>query len=179
MENDEYVKARYAAEKELDRLLTRETELILELAKVQQRIGVVRETIANLVRLERPAAFLSSMIEDGQLDPVRMAELGIGGWGSFTSLGLTDAIREVLKTSGTDYLSPTDVRDKLQKSGYDASKQANVLASIHTILKRLEASGEAEPKDIGDKRIYRFNRNPARSIARNPTKGIGRIRGGE
>ena len=39
-------------------------------------------------------------------------------------------------------MTPVDVRDRLLAIGIDMSKYANDLAAVHTILKRLNASGE-------------------------------------
>ena len=39
-------------------------------------------------------------------------------------------------------VTPADVRQRLQSIGFDLSKYANDLAAIHTILKRLNESGE-------------------------------------
>jgi hypothetical protein len=55
-------------------------------------------------------------------------------------LGLTDAIRLVMR-SGVP-MTPVEVRDRLLGMGFDLEKYANDLAAIHTILKRLNASGE-------------------------------------
>ena len=56
-------------------------------------------------------------------------------------LGLTDACRLVVRGAGVP-VTPTDVRQRLQSIGFDLSKYANDLAAIHTILKRLNESGE-------------------------------------
>src|SRR5258707_4099095 len=56
-------------------------------------------------------------------------------------LGLTDACRLIVRGAGVP-LAPTDVRQRLQTIGFDLSKYANDLAAIHTILKRLNESGE-------------------------------------
>lgn len=55
-------------------------------------------------------------------------------------LGLTDACRIVLR--GGLPMTPVDVRDRLQSIGVDLSVYTNELAAIHTILKRLNESGE-------------------------------------
>src|SRR5580704_6326304 len=55
-------------------------------------------------------------------------------------LGLTDACRMVLR--GGLPMTPVEVRDRLHAIGIDMSKYANDLAAVHTILKRLHASGE-------------------------------------
>jgi len=56
-------------------------------------------------------------------------------------LGLTDACRLVVLGAGVP-VAPADVRQRLQSIGFDLSKYANDLAAIHTILKRLNESGE-------------------------------------
>ena len=56
-------------------------------------------------------------------------------------LGLTDACRLVVRGAGVP-VTPTDVRQRLQSIGFDLTKYANDLAAIHTILKRLNESGE-------------------------------------
>lgn len=60
-------------------------------------------------------------------------------------LGLTDAIRFVLKNSGTG-LSPTEVRDRLREAGFDLNRYENELPPIHNTLQRLKASGEVEER---------------------------------
>ena len=56
-------------------------------------------------------------------------------------LGLTDACRLIVRGAGVPVTS-TDVRQRLQSIGFDLGKYANELAAIHTILKRLNESGE-------------------------------------
>ena len=55
--------------------------------------------------------------------------------------GLTDACRMVLKSAGHP-LTAAEVKVHLEGIGFDASKYANPLACIHTVLKRLCRSGE-------------------------------------
>ncbi|MGE5246186.1 MAG: hypothetical protein ACM3SQ_18325 [Betaproteobacteria bacterium] len=55
--------------------------------------------------------------------------------------GLTDACRLVLRNAAVP-LTPTDVRDRLASMGFDLSRYSNELASIHTVLKRLNRAGE-------------------------------------
>src|SRR5438105_5411777 len=56
-------------------------------------------------------------------------------------MGLTDAIRLVVRGAGVP-MTPVEVRDRLHAIGFDVSKYANDLAAVHTILKRLNESGE-------------------------------------
>lgn len=56
-------------------------------------------------------------------------------------MGLTDACRLVMRGAGVP-MSPSEVRERLRTIGLDLSKYSNDLAAIHTILKRLNESGE-------------------------------------
>jgi len=56
-------------------------------------------------------------------------------------LGLTEAIRLVVRGAGVP-MTPTEVRDRLRAIGFDVSRYVNDLAAVHTILKRLNESGE-------------------------------------
>lgn len=60
------------------------------------------------------------------------------------TLGITDAVVDVLRLSPDRPLEPPEVKRALQEIGYDLSKYRNPLAVIHTTLKRLIESEEAE-----------------------------------
>jgi hypothetical protein len=60
-------------------------------------------------------------------------------------------------------MTPTDVRDRLRAIGFDVSKYANDLAAVHTILKRLNESGELRFIPRGHepgKHAYLWHRGP-------------------
>ena len=63
------------------------------------------------------------------------------GYTPTVPLGLTDAIRLVMRGSGVP-LTPVDVRDRLRAMGFDVGKYTNDLAAVHTILKRLNEAQE-------------------------------------
>src|SRR5262245_454002 len=73
-------------------------------------------------------------------------------------MGLTDAIRMVVRGAGVP-MTPVEVRDRLHAIGFDVSKYTNDLAAVHTILKRLNDSGELRfvPREPGKHR-YTWNR---------------------
>jgi hypothetical protein len=80
--------------------------------------------------------------------------------------GLTDACRIVLR-SGLP-MTPMDVRDRLLAIGFDLSKYSSELAAIHTVLKRLNESGELRFLVGGPKQgAYLWNR-PATAAALGP-----------
>src|SRR5262245_31180917 len=82
-------------------------------------------------------------------------------------MGLTDAVRLVVRGAGVP-MTPVDVRDRLQAIGFDVSKYTNDLAAVHTILKRLNQSGELRfiPRAPG-KHQYTWNR-PVTPVALGP-----------
>jgi len=80
------------------------------------------------------------------------------------ALGLTDAIRMAFKTHEVgmyglgDGLSAHDVRTKLESMGY-GGRWGNLLASIHTVIKRLHAKGEIEATaNINGRDTYRWKK---------------------
>jgi hypothetical protein len=56
--------------------------------------------------------------------------------------GVTDAVRNVLKVADGKLLSPAEIQQQVQSLG--VPPQQNLLASIHTTLRRLAEAGEAE-----------------------------------
>ena len=82
-------------------------------------------------------------------------------------MGLTDAIRLVVRGAGVP-MTPIEIRDRLQAIGFDVSKYANDLAAVHTILKRLNESGELRfIAHTPGKHQYMWNR-PTTPIALGP-----------
>jgi hypothetical protein len=81
-------------------------------------------------------------------------------------IGLTDAVRLIMR--GGVPMTPIEVRDRLHAIGFDVSKYVNDLAAVHTILKRLNESGELRfiPRAPG-KHQYTLNR-PSTVVALGP-----------
>jgi len=80
--------------------------------------------------------------------------------------GLTDACRLVYRNAGIP-LSPTDVRERLRASGLDLSNYSNEMAAIHTVLRRLNVSGELRAMAVPGKQIYAW-RTPTAAYAISP-----------
>jgi hypothetical protein len=82
-------------------------------------------------------------------------------------LGLTDAVRLVVRGAGVP-MTPVEVRDRLRGIGFDVSRYVNDLAAVHTILKRLNESGELRfiPGGTGTHK-YTWNR-PLTPVALGP-----------
>jgi hypothetical protein len=73
-----------------------------------------------------------------------------------TDVGLTDGIRQVLSSHEEAYLSPVFIRDRLADVGFDIKTHKNILASIHTVLRRLQRKGEAVPFIKEGRTAYRW-----------------------
>lgn len=76
------------------------------------------------------------------------------------SWGLTEACRAVLRNAGKP-MTPVEVRNRLAAIGFDVSRYTNDLASIHTVLKRLNKAGELRfvPRKSGG-HAYEWSRLP-------------------
>jgi len=120
---------------------------------LDDRIAQLRQTIATLTKL--------------------------CGFTPTVPLGLTDACRLVLRNAGKP-MSAVDVRERLTTIGFDHEKYANGLAAIHTVLKRLEESGEAAlaEDDEATRQAYQFIGSGlvASRIGPPPAAGKGRPR---
>jgi len=100
-------------------------------ADLDERIAQLTQSIGNLTRL--------------------------CGYVPTVPLGLTDACRTVLKAAGHP-LTALEVRAQLEAMGIDLSKYTNDLAAIHTVLKRLNESGQVTFVPRGwDKPGYRWD----------------------
>jgi hypothetical protein len=102
--------------------------------KAERDIVELRQTIAALQRLCGEPEFVE---ED--------------------ALGLTDAIRLVFKTEDRRRgMSAQDVREKMESMGY-GGRWGNLLASIHTVTKRLFDKGELEAAgNLNGRETYRW-----------------------
>jgi hypothetical protein len=112
--------------------------------KAEKAIVELRQTIAALQRLCGEPEFVE---ED--------------------ALGLTDAIRMAFKTEGEDKasglgggMSAQDVRAKMESMGY-GGRWGNLLASIHTVIKRLHEKGELQAAgNINGRETYVWKKGP-------------------
>ena len=122
--------------------------------------------IADAARLEAKLAELDVQREETrlQLERIRrvVAELGpMCGYldsNNLSAHGITDACRAVIRTAYPEYLSPKDIKEKLEKGGFDLSRYENPSASIYTILARLEKSELVEKKMEGWNVLYRWKK---------------------
>jgi hypothetical protein len=151
MTEDDYKKALDTARAEMG-------ELVVKKDAIEKRIAQLRQLIVSLsaVSAEDNDEDIKLYIPGALDKAARTAALGVAQAMMGSVIGLSDAIRDVLKAAkGWQY--PTEVRDGLERLGIDVQSYSNILASIHTILKRLVESGEAEEyKSKEGKTAYRW-----------------------
>lgn len=102
--------------------------LFREREELERRIARARQGVIALARLCEPDIDAPRDIKQALVEG--------------ESMGLTSAIRTVLMASRIP-LDPLAIRNELEGVGYDIGASPNTLVSIHTILKRLVANGEA------------------------------------
>ena len=119
-----------AAIGELSHLLAQREELEARIARQKRKVAALQE----LAREE----------DEDAPSPARLVD------------GVTDACRTVLRAAGRPLL-PIEVRDGAERLGLPP--QANLLASVYTVLRRLEQFGEV----VGD---FSAHRNPGGSAVK-------------
>lgn len=70
--------------------------------------------------------------------------------------GITESIRDILRAIYPSKLSPVEIKEKLKNRGQDLSQHKNVMASIHSTLKRMLENEEIATDDEG--LTYRWRR---------------------
>jgi hypothetical protein len=120
-------------------LVNRRTDLETELVEVRNKIAHLDQVLTHLAPL---------------------ADLPYYDEGDLSGLGITDAVRFIVKHSDIR-LSPQDVRGQLAEKGYDLSALTVPMASIYKILSRLvDDSGEVEREKEGGRVYYKWKPTP-------------------
>lgn len=107
----------------LDAAVREYEDALAERARLEKRLGELQQTIGSLCRL-------------CGLEPT-------------VPFGLTDACRLILRSANRP-MTAIDVRDRLATMGFDLSRYANAMATIHTVLRRLREAGEADAVELDD-----------------------------
>ncbi len=119
-----------------------------------------RETIeAETMKLEQLIAAAANMLPDDARTLVIQRMEMLRELSRFRDVGLTDAIRSVLRQGSGDWLTATNVRDRLLSLGFDfTAYSTNPLASISTTLRRMKPE-EVETTTVdGGVASYRWKR---------------------
>lgn len=110
------------------------------------------ELVEEMNRLRRAMNSMSPFLLKHPLDEINQFLID---YTPPTDVRLADACRALLEASKR-FMTPIEVRDALESSKYDLSQHSNPLASIHGVLKRFVASGEAQHLETGSKASYKL-----------------------
>lgn len=134
-----YKQSLKAAAQELTELMEQQEGLEVKMEEVRERAAIVRRALNSLGAL----CDISPPKEYPHLYPSLLER----------DVGFTDAIREVFRHDDMAMFTAVGVRDQLQAMGFDIAKYTNPLASIHTILKRLQRNKEVVVVPSSDGRV--------------------------
>jgi hypothetical protein len=92
-----------------------------------------REALATkIAKQQTRVAALAALCEASEeIDDMTEMDLG----------GLTNACRTAFRAAGNKGLMPTEVRNALERLRFPTQTHKNILASIHTVIRRLEGAG--------------------------------------
>src|ERR1700730_14368191 len=100
----------------------------------------------RLARLRQALIGLAPLGQEISDDPIGSQLTAI--YAGVEAMGITDATRQIFQAASAP-LTPIEIKQQLVNMGKDLTDQKNVMASIHSLLKRLVKSDEIETKDNG------------------------------
>ena len=131
MTGEDYRETLDAIRTELEDVLNKESELERQLREARERSE----------GLEKAAQGLAGLVGEDQEEE---------------SIGITAAIREILKSDSERSWAPRIVRLHLKREEFPIGRYQNPLAVIHTTLRRLEGQGEVEAIKKNGKTFYKW-----------------------
>lgn len=104
---------------------------------------ILEATQEELVKLLQEREMMEWRINKLQNDIVHLAALcHVEVEDPIRQLGLTDAVRWIFSRDQKKSLSVKQVAEELNKSWSDAGTYKNLLANVHTVVRRLKKAGE-------------------------------------
>jgi hypothetical protein len=119
-----YIAELYAAQAELNKLLEKREQAEIDIAKKRYQI----------------AALLALTEENEEVDQIIGVNLG----------GLTDAVLAAFRSAAYRPLTPVQVKERLIQLGFPVCDYKNVMAAIHTVVKRLHEAGKIVDASEGE-----------------------------
>lgn len=123
MTRDEYKRMLDGMRKELETALEQQEEIEQKIAQLKQ--GIL--SIAPLAKEPMNDQWMTAIV----------------------SVGITESIREILRATYPNRLSPVEIKEQLKSKGQDLKDHKNVMASIHSTLKRMLDNREIRTNDEG------------------------------
>jgi hypothetical protein len=128
------------------------TELAHERAALVELLRQREELGTKIAKQQTRVAALAALCEETE-EVGGMTEMDLGG--------LTNACRTAFRAAGNRGLMPTEVRTALEQLCFPTRTHKNILASVHTVIRRLEQAGEVRKAihdihDGADRSVYRW-----------------------
>ena len=106
----------------------------------------------KIAKQQTRVAALAALCDESE-EVEKMTEMDLGG--------LTNACRTAFRAAGKRGLMPTEVRGALEQLRFPTRTHRNILASIHTVIGRLERAGEVRKAihdihDGADRSVYQW-----------------------
>jgi hypothetical protein len=126
--------------------LAHEREALVELLRQREELGT------KIAKQQTRVAALAALCEETE-EVGSMTEMDLGG--------LTNACRTAFRAAGNRGLMPTEVRTALEQLRFPTRTHKNILASVHTVIRRLEQAGEVRKAihdihDGADRSVYQW-----------------------
>jgi hypothetical protein len=156
MENETYSKALNQAQKELGELLAQEVELTTRIARLKQTIAGLTQLCGEAAPVPLPDFSMAAIMRELKTPKGKLAALvGLAALlsGDPNKMGLGNACVEVLKAADGP-LTAEEVKEGLIMIAYDTSSSANILASIHTTLRRMVENKQVQESTKDGKKAY-------------------------
>jgi hypothetical protein len=128
------------------------TELAHERKALGELLHQREELATKIAKQQTRVAALASLCEHSE-EVGEITEMDLGG--------LTNACRTAFRVAGNRGLMPTEVRSALEQLRFPIRSHKNILASIHTVIRRLEHAGEVRKaihdiRNGADKSVYQW-----------------------
>ena len=142
--------------------MTSSTAYKVALAKAKEDL---KASIAELGEIELRQRALEQRIVELRQTVAALSKLCGEEFLEEDALGLTDAVRMAFKSMGNTPMAIHDVRGRIESLGFDTSRYGNVMASIHTVVRRLVEKQElTETGTIGNKPAFAWRNAVAHRI---------------
>lgn len=116
----------------------------------KRMIGEMRKELETLLEHQEDTEQKIAQLKQAIMSFAPLAkEQGIG-WDFLPEpTGTTEAIREILRAVYPKAISPVEIKEQLKSRGHDLSQHKNVMASVHSTLKRMLENREIRTGDDG------------------------------
>ena len=144
---------------DMKRMRTQYSDLLDQtISDLEDRIRWRDQLNAEIVKLSNTVRIVSEIVQENEGRTRRLHALL--DWADITGPSLVGTVRVLLRDAGERGMTAIEMRDALQTSGFDSSVMTNLLASVHTTLKRLLVRREASyGNDRDGKRVYAWARS--------------------